>query len=163
MPTLHHSLPPAQSNSISRTPIQSHTSTSTPSPSSPQPCPPTSSPPATSTPPPPAPQSPPTPPSPRAWTTTAKCCSLDSTRTSKSSPPLYHPPASPRRLPASLPQPNPQPSFHAPPPCRAGIQGVFGTDCSPSRTQQTYISPSDTIMSPCTAKLSAYKSKHFLK
>lgn len=27
----------------------------------------------------------------------------------------------------------------------------------------TYISPSDNIMSPCTAKLSAYKSKHFLK
>ncbi|MCJ1429310.1 hypothetical protein MMC29_007223 [Sticta canariensis] len=26
-----------------------------------------------------------------------------------------------------------------------------------------YISPSDNIMSPCTAKLSAYKSKHFLK
>ena len=29
--------------------------------------------------------------------------------------------------------------------------------------QEVYISPSDTIMSPCTAKLSAYKSKHFLK
>ncbi|CAG8971326.1 hypothetical protein HYALB_00005944 [Hymenoscyphus albidus] len=26
-------------------------------------------------------------------------------------------------------------------------------------TQQTYISPSDTIMSPCTAKLSAYRNK----
>ncbi|MCJ1303574.1 hypothetical protein MMC08_006384 [Hypocenomyce scalaris] len=31
------------------------------------------------------------------------------------------------------------------------------------KAQQTYISPSDTIMSPCTAKLSAYKSKHFMK
>lgn len=31
------------------------------------------------------------------------------------------------------------------------------------RGQKAYISPSDTIMSPCTAKLSAYKSKHFLK
>ncbi|TAQ86771.1 hypothetical protein B7494_g4898 [Chlorociboria aeruginascens] len=27
------------------------------------------------------------------------------------------------------------------------------------KDQQTYISPSDTIMSPCTAKLSAYRSK----
>lgn len=26
-----------------------------------------------------------------------------------------------------------------------------------------YVSPSDGIMSPCTAKLSAYKSKHFMK
>lgn len=34
---------------------------------------------------------------------------------------------------------------------------------SPARSKQTYISPSDTIMSPCTAKLSAYKSKHFMK
>ncbi|KAI4132908.1 MAG: hypothetical protein LQ347_002383 [Umbilicaria vellea] len=32
-----------------------------------------------------------------------------------------------------------------------------------NKAQQTYISPSDTIMSPCTAKLSAYKSKHFMK
>ncbi|KAL9118433.1 MAG: hypothetical protein Q9187_005021 [Circinaria calcarea] len=31
------------------------------------------------------------------------------------------------------------------------------------KSKQTYISPSDTIMSPCTAKLSAYKSKHFMK
>ncbi len=31
------------------------------------------------------------------------------------------------------------------------------------RGLKPYISPSDTIMSPCTAKLSAYKSKHFLK
>ncbi|KAL9135299.1 MAG: hypothetical protein Q9175_003521 [Cornicularia normoerica] len=29
--------------------------------------------------------------------------------------------------------------------------------------KQVYVSPSDTIMSPCTAKLSAYKSKHFGK
>jgi hypothetical protein len=28
-----------------------------------------------------------------------------------------------------------------------------------NRGKQTYISPSDTIMSPCTAKLSAYRSK----
>jgi len=27
------------------------------------------------------------------------------------------------------------------------------------QAKQTYISPSDTIMSPCTAKLSAYRSK----
>lgn len=33
----------------------------------------------------------------------------------------------------------------------------------PRTNPPTYISPSDTIMSPCTAKLSAYKSKHFLK
>ena len=34
----------------------------------------------------------------------------------------------------------------------------------PNRSKTpTYVSPSDTIMSPCTAKLSAYKSKHFLK
>ncbi|KAH0537384.1 hypothetical protein FGG08_005826 [Glutinoglossum americanum] len=26
-----------------------------------------------------------------------------------------------------------------------------------------YVSPSDGIMSPCTAKLSAYKNKHFMK
>ena len=31
------------------------------------------------------------------------------------------------------------------------------------RSQQKYISPSDTIMSPCTAKLSAYKNKQFMK
>ncbi|CAF9904751.1 hypothetical protein IMSHALPRED_000163 [Imshaugia aleurites] len=31
------------------------------------------------------------------------------------------------------------------------------------RAKQVYISPSDTIMSPCTAKLSAYKSKQFGK
>lgn len=36
---------------------------------------------------------------------------------------------------------------------------VFGNRSQPP----TYISPSDTIMSPCTAKLSAYKNKHFLK
>ncbi|KAL9127297.1 MAG: hypothetical protein Q9175_007766 [Cornicularia normoerica] len=29
--------------------------------------------------------------------------------------------------------------------------------------KQVYVSPSDTIMSPCTAKLSAYKTKHFAK
>ncbi|KAI9826919.1 MAG: hypothetical protein M1832_005858 [Thelocarpon impressellum] len=29
--------------------------------------------------------------------------------------------------------------------------------------KQTYVSPSDNIMSPCTAKLSAYRSKHFMK
>lgn len=31
------------------------------------------------------------------------------------------------------------------------------------RAQKQYISPSDTIMSPCTAKLSAYKSRQFGK
>jgi hypothetical protein len=31
------------------------------------------------------------------------------------------------------------------------------------RSNQTYISPSDNIMSPCTAKLSGLKNKHFLK
>ena len=31
------------------------------------------------------------------------------------------------------------------------------------RGKQIYVSPSDTIMSPCTAKLSAYKSKQFGK
>lgn len=31
------------------------------------------------------------------------------------------------------------------------------------RAKQVYVSPSDTIMSPCTAKLSAYKSKQFGK
>ncbi len=31
------------------------------------------------------------------------------------------------------------------------------------RAKQIYVSPSDTIMSPCTAKLSAYKSKQFGK
>lgn len=31
------------------------------------------------------------------------------------------------------------------------------------RAQRNYVSPSDTIMSPCTAKLSAYKSKQFGK
>ena len=32
-----------------------------------------------------------------------------------------------------------------------------------NRAKQIYVSPSDTIMSPCTAKLSAYKSKQFGK
>lgn len=32
-----------------------------------------------------------------------------------------------------------------------------------NRGKQTYISPSDTIMSPCTAKLSAYRSKQVRK
>jgi hypothetical protein len=32
-------------------------------------------------------------------------------------------------------------------------------DCVRNSGKQTYISPSDTIMSPCTAKLSAYRSK----
>ncbi|MCJ1371610.1 hypothetical protein MMC20_002829 [Loxospora ochrophaea] len=31
------------------------------------------------------------------------------------------------------------------------------------KSKQTYVSPSDNIMSPCTAKLSAYKNKHFMK
>lgn len=31
------------------------------------------------------------------------------------------------------------------------------------KAKQVYVSPSDTIMSPCTAKLSAYKSKQFGK
>ncbi|KAL2055312.1 hypothetical protein ABVK25_004650 [Lepraria finkii] len=31
------------------------------------------------------------------------------------------------------------------------------------KSSQVYISPSDTIMSPCTAKLSQYKTKHFMK
>ncbi|KAL9070260.1 MAG: hypothetical protein Q9161_004953 [Pseudevernia consocians] len=31
------------------------------------------------------------------------------------------------------------------------------------KAKQIYVSPSDTIMSPCTAKLSAYKSKQFGK
>ena len=31
------------------------------------------------------------------------------------------------------------------------------------RVKQQYVSPSDNIMSPCTAKLSAYRSKHAIK
>ena len=36
------------------------------------------------------------------------------------------------------------------------------TDLS-NRSNQTYISPSDNLMSPCTAKLSGLKNKHFMK
>lgn len=32
-----------------------------------------------------------------------------------------------------------------------------------NRGKKTYISPSDTIMSPCTQKLSAFKEKRFAK
>lgn len=31
------------------------------------------------------------------------------------------------------------------------------------RANQKYVSPSDGIMSPCTAKLSAYRNKHIMK
>lgn len=31
------------------------------------------------------------------------------------------------------------------------------------RGKPTYVSPSDNIMSPCTAKLSAYRNKHVMK
>ncbi|KAK3169292.1 hypothetical protein OEA41_008675 [Lepraria neglecta] len=31
------------------------------------------------------------------------------------------------------------------------------------KSSQVYISPSDTIMSPCTVKLNQYKTKHFMK
>ncbi|PMD43645.1 hypothetical protein L207DRAFT_631711 [Hyaloscypha variabilis F] len=36
---------------------------------------------------------------------------------------------------------------------------VLQSKLDEGKGQQTYISPSDTIMSPCTAKLSAYRSK----
>jgi len=36
---------------------------------------------------------------------------------------------------------------------------VLQSKLDESQGKQTYISPSDTIMSPCTAKLSAYRSK----
>ncbi|CAL3965854.1 hypothetical protein PZA11_002693 [Diplocarpon coronariae] len=36
---------------------------------------------------------------------------------------------------------------------------VLQSKMEESKGKQTYISPSDTIMSPCTAKLSAYRSK----
>ncbi|KAG0648362.1 bns1 [Hyphodiscus hymeniophilus] len=36
---------------------------------------------------------------------------------------------------------------------------VLQSKLEESQGKQTYISPSDTIMSPCTAKLSAYRSK----
>ncbi|KAI1004671.1 hypothetical protein K3495_g3544 [Podosphaera aphanis] len=35
---------------------------------------------------------------------------------------------------------------------------MFQAKMDESKGQQTYISPSDTIMSPCTAKLSAYRN-----
>ncbi|CZR59219.1 related to BNS1 protein [Phialocephala subalpina] len=36
---------------------------------------------------------------------------------------------------------------------------VLQSKLEENQGKQTYISPSDTIMSPCTAKLSAYRSK----
>ncbi|PMD14791.1 hypothetical protein NA56DRAFT_609677 [Hyaloscypha hepaticicola] len=36
---------------------------------------------------------------------------------------------------------------------------VLQSKLDEGKGQQTYISPSDTIMSPCTAKLSAYRNK----
>ncbi|KAH0555887.1 hypothetical protein GP486_006172 [Trichoglossum hirsutum] len=39
----------------------------------------------------------------------------------------------------------------------------FADGCGGSSAMPQYVSPSDGIMSPCTAKLSAYKSKHFMK
>ncbi|KAI9887809.1 MAG: hypothetical protein M1823_000331 [Watsoniomyces obsoletus] len=38
---------------------------------------------------------------------------------------------------------------------------VLQSKLSDDKSNQQYISPSDNIMSPCTAKLSAYRSKHF--
>ncbi|MCJ1306937.1 hypothetical protein MMC25_000581 [Agyrium rufum] len=38
---------------------------------------------------------------------------------------------------------------------------VLQSKMEDEQAQQTYISPSDTIMSPCTAKLSALKTKRF--
>ncbi|MCJ1234509.1 hypothetical protein MMC14_002470 [Varicellaria rhodocarpa] len=40
---------------------------------------------------------------------------------------------------------------------------VLKSKMEEEKAKQTYISPSDTIMSPCTAKLAAHKSKHFMK
>ena len=39
------------------------------------------------------------------------------------------------------------------------LYSLNGTSDKTPRGKQTYVSPSDTIMSPCTAKLSAYRSK----
>ena len=44
-----------------------------------------------------------------------------------------------------------------------GSDPMVANERSATRTKQVYVSPSDTIMSPCTAKLSAYKSKQFGK
>ena len=40
-----------------------------------------------------------------------------------------------------------------------GIRQAHAT-CSLSSNQQTYVSPSDNIMSPATAKLAAFKNRH---
>ncbi|KAL9636795.1 MAG: hypothetical protein Q9164_002606 [Protoblastenia rupestris] len=40
---------------------------------------------------------------------------------------------------------------------------VLQSRLAEDKSKQTYISPSDNIMSPCTKKLSEYKSKHFMK
>jgi hypothetical protein len=40
---------------------------------------------------------------------------------------------------------------------------VGSSRLTPTSGKQQYVSPSDNIMSPCTAKLSAYRSKHVLK
>ncbi|MCJ1339378.1 hypothetical protein MMC09_004667 [Bachmanniomyces sp. S44760] len=40
---------------------------------------------------------------------------------------------------------------------------VLASRLEEDKAKPTYISPSDTIMSPCTKKLSAYKNKHFMK
>ncbi|KAA6411800.1 MAG: hypothetical protein FRX48_03950 [Lasallia pustulata] len=63
---------------------------------------------------------------------------------------------------ASAPSP-PKPTDAPKPKSMDYHRQVLQSRLDENKTQQTYISPSDTIMSPCTAKLSAYKSKHFLK
>ncbi|KAI9677483.1 MAG: hypothetical protein M1817_006437 [Caeruleum heppii] len=40
---------------------------------------------------------------------------------------------------------------------------VLASKLSEGAGKQPYISPSDTIMSPCTQKLSNYRNKHFMK
>ncbi|KAI9837554.1 MAG: hypothetical protein M1819_007205 [Sarea resinae] len=40
---------------------------------------------------------------------------------------------------------------------------VLQSRLNSEQNTSTYVSPSDTIMSPCTKKLSAYKNKHFMK
>lgn len=47
--------------------------------------------------------------------------------------------------------------------CGVGEGAISADDHIFLRAKQAYVSPSDTIMSPCTAKLSAYKSKQFGK
>lgn len=64
--------------------------------------------------------------------------------------------------PASLSSPNPCLPYR--PLCEKQQRNkLIHPSSSRYSDKQTYISPSDTIMSPCTAKLSAYKGKKFAK